>query len=94
MHTQLKLEYDTVKELRGLSGFGWNPKLCTVIADPDVWIAYIKVSPDGMLHSQDTHEYMLTELQNLSTSKAKTVKTFCTKPFPLFNTIGDLVDGT
>ena len=61
MHTQLKLEYDTIKELRGLSGFGWDPKLCTVIADPDVWIAYIKVSPDGMVHSQDTHEYMLTE---------------------------------
>ena len=32
MHTQLKLEYDTTKELQGLSGFGWNPKLCTVIA--------------------------------------------------------------
>jgi hypothetical protein len=32
--------------------------------------------------------------QNLSPNKAKMVKKFCTKPFPLFNAIGDLIDGT
>jgi hypothetical protein len=40
----IKLEYNTVKELRGLSGFGWDPQLCTVTVDRDVWDAYIKVS--------------------------------------------------
>lgn len=43
-HAQLKQEYDLVKELRGLSGFGWEPQLCTVTADSDVWVAYLKVS--------------------------------------------------
>lgn len=32
--------------------------------------------------------------QNLSPNKAKMVKTFRTKPFPLFDAIGDLIDGT
>ena|ERR1700761_3789049 len=41
---QLKQEYECVKELRGLSGFGWDPQLCTVTADQDVWDAYIKVN--------------------------------------------------
>ncbi|KAF8264931.1 hypothetical protein EI94DRAFT_1805099 [Lactarius quietus] len=62
----LKKDYDIVKELRGLSGFGWDPQLCTISAEHD----------------------------NLSTAKAKTAKTFQTKPFPLFNAIGDLIDGT
>ena len=33
-------------------------------------------------------------LQNLNPNKAKLVKTFRTKPFPLFDAIGDLIDGT
>ena len=32
--------------------------------------------------------------QNLIPSKAKLVRAFCTKPFPLFNAIGDLIDGS
>ena len=43
-NAQIKQEYDTVKELRGLSGFGWDPQLCTVTAEMEVWDAYIKVS--------------------------------------------------
>ena len=44
--------------------------------------------------SQSTHKYWNICTQNLSPNKVKMVKTFCTKPFPLFNTIGDLIDGT
>ena len=89
--TQLKLEYDVVKELRGLSGFGWDATLSTVQADPEVWTAYIKVRSDGTwIHRSITRICS----QNLSASKAKTVKTFRGKPFPLFDAIGDLIDGT
>lgn len=59
---QLKQEYDVVKEIRGLSGFGWDPQLCTVTADSDVWAAYIKVSTFSCgIH---THAYMPTELES------------------------------
>ena len=89
--TQLKLEYDVVKELRGLSGFGWDTMLSTVQADPDEWTAYIKVRSGGTrIHRSITHICS----QNLSASKVKTVKTFHRKPFPLFDAIRDLIDGT
>ncbi|KAI9442579.1 hypothetical protein H4582DRAFT_1764142, partial [Lactarius indigo] len=67
-YTQLKQEYNIIKELRGLSGFGWDLNLNTVMAESDVWDTYIKVT--------------------------KLVKKFCTKPFPLYNAVGELVDGT
>ncbi|KAH9037596.1 Myb/SANT-like DNA-binding domain-containing protein [Lactarius pseudohatsudake] len=70
---RLKQEYDVVKEIRGLSGFGWDPSLNTVTAESTVWDAYIKT---------------------LSPSKAKLVKKFRTKAFPLYNAVGELVDGT
>ncbi|KAH9021386.1 Myb/SANT-like DNA-binding domain-containing protein [Lactarius pseudohatsudake] len=70
---RLKQEYDVVKQIRGLSGFGWDPSLNTVTAESTVWDAYIKT---------------------LSPSKAKLVKKFRTKAFPLYNTVGELVDGT
>ena len=89
--TQLKLEYDIVKELWGLSGFSWDATLSTVMADPDVWTAYIKVRSGGTrIHRSIT----CICSQNLSASKVKLVKTFCRKPFPLFDAIGDLIDGT
>ena len=54
--TQLKLEYDVVKELWGLSGFGWDATLSTGQADPDVWTAYIKVRSGGTwIHRLITH---------------------------------------
>ena len=56
--TQVKQEYDVVKELQGLSGFRWDATLCTVTAEPDVWSTYIKVSSGGMWHPQRTHEYV------------------------------------
>ena len=65
--------------------------LSTVQADPDVWTAYIKVRSGGTwIHRSITHICS----QNLSASKAKMVKTFCEKPFPLFDAIGDLINGT
>jgi hypothetical protein len=41
---QLKQEFDTVKELRSLSGFGWDDERKLVIASPEVWDEYLKVS--------------------------------------------------
>ncbi|KAH8981369.1 hypothetical protein EDB86DRAFT_3087156 [Lactarius hatsudake] len=70
---RLKQEYDIIKEIRGLSGFGWDPSLNTVTAESSVWDAYIKT---------------------LSPSKAKLVKKFRTKAFPLYNAVSELVDGT
>ena len=51
---QLKQEYEYVKELWGLSGFGWDPQLCTVTADQDVWDAYIKVNAAFSIYSSLT----------------------------------------
>ncbi|KAH9022583.1 hypothetical protein EDB85DRAFT_2151721 [Lactarius pseudohatsudake] len=70
---RLKQEYDVVKEIRGLSGFGWDLIQNTVTAENNVWDAYIK---------------------NQGPSKVKLVKKFRTKPFPLFDAVGELVDGT
>jgi hypothetical protein len=54
-----------------------------------VWDAYIKV---GGIHTGLTHIFIY--LQGLSPSKAKIVKKFRSKPFPLYDAIGDLIDGT
>lgn len=43
-HQQLKQEYDIVKGLRKLSGFGWNEAKMTVTASNDVWTDYCAVS--------------------------------------------------
>jgi len=43
MHFQLKQEFDIVKTLRGLSGFGWDDERKIVTASSDVWDAYIEV---------------------------------------------------
>ena len=40
---QLKKEYDIVKELRSLSGFGWDEATKQVHTLPPVWDEYIKV---------------------------------------------------
>ncbi|KAH9008954.1 hypothetical protein EDB84DRAFT_1571646 [Lactarius hengduanensis] len=45
MYPQLKQEYDTVKELRKLSGFGWDPTKKSVTASLDVWSEYCKKHP-------------------------------------------------
>ncbi|KAI9429510.1 hypothetical protein H4582DRAFT_2089058 [Lactarius indigo] len=42
---KLKQEYDTVKELRKLSGFGWDPVKKCVTASLDVWTEYCKKHP-------------------------------------------------
>ncbi|KAF8256442.1 Myb/SANT-like DNA-binding domain-containing protein [Lactarius quietus] len=40
---RLKQEFDTVKKLRGLSGFGWDDIEQKVTASDDVWEDYLKV---------------------------------------------------
>ncbi|KAH9017190.1 hypothetical protein EDB85DRAFT_2155395 [Lactarius pseudohatsudake] len=42
---KLKQEYETVKELRNVSGFGWDPVKHCVIAEHTVWQEYIKKNP-------------------------------------------------
>jgi hypothetical protein len=42
---QLKQEFDIVKQLRGLSGFGWDDDKKLVTAMADVWERYLEVSP-------------------------------------------------
>lgn len=40
---QLKREYTESKELRNLSGFGWDDERKVVLATADVWEAYLAV---------------------------------------------------
>jgi Myb/SANT-like DNA-binding domain len=40
---QLKKEYKEVKQIRELSGFGWDADKHVVTAADDVWDAYIEV---------------------------------------------------
>ena len=42
--SQIKGSYLMVKELRGLSGFGWDEDRKVVVASDEVWDEYIKVS--------------------------------------------------
>jgi hypothetical protein len=44
MILQLKQEFDIVKELRGISGFGWDDERKVVTASPEVWEPYLEVS--------------------------------------------------
>ncbi|KAH9168569.1 Myb/SANT-like domain-containing protein, partial [Lactarius sanguifluus] len=41
---RIKQEFETVKELRGLSGFGWDDAKKMVTATDEVWEAYLAVS--------------------------------------------------
>jgi hypothetical protein len=43
----LKKEYQLVKELRNLSGFGWNSEAQMVTAKADVWDAYLAEHKDA-----------------------------------------------
>ena len=43
----LKKKYGIVKKLQDQSGFGWNPVTQTVVAEPDVWNAYVAVHKDA-----------------------------------------------
>ena len=47
---QLKQEYEVIKELRGLSGFGWDETKKLVTATAEVWDAYLAVSVASMLY--------------------------------------------
>jgi hypothetical protein len=42
----LKKDYQMVKELRNLSGFGWDDSSQLVTAAPDVWDMYLEKHPD------------------------------------------------
>ena len=42
-YIKLKSEYNEVKKLRALSGFGWDSERQIVTAPVDVWNEYVKV---------------------------------------------------
>ena len=59
---QFKKEYDIVKELQGLSSFGWDSTVCTITAELDIWDTYIKVCTVYFLHN--AHVYVFTESES------------------------------
>ncbi|KAH9040660.1 hypothetical protein EDB85DRAFT_1924505 [Lactarius pseudohatsudake] len=69
---RLKQEYEVIKELRGLSGFGWDDTKKLVTATAEVWDAY------------------LAPRRNSPAKAFRTGK----KTFPLYEDIGNLVEGT
>lgn len=87
MQLQLKQEFDIIKELRSLSGFGWDDERKVVTAEASVWDAYIEVS--------------LSHIPRLSKAQLEVVfqkhpkaKPWRKKPFPLYDEISELIDGT
>ncbi|RHY10142.1 hypothetical protein DYB36_006956 [Aphanomyces astaci] len=78
----LKRDYKDVKYLRDNSGFGWNSELQLPTAPDDVWASVIKVDI-LMIHVQS----------NLSQANPN-CKRFRSAPFPLFETLAMLLEGS
>jgi hypothetical protein len=75
-----------VKELRSLSGFGWDDERKMVTAAPEVWDEYLKVS------SLVTNTFLITYFMSLQNHPK--ANPWRKKPFPLYDDISELVDGT
>jgi hypothetical protein len=80
----LKQEFNIVKQLCGLSGFGWDDERKIVMTSPEVWDRYLKVSLPSLLF----HVNLIPSQKHLK------AKPWCRKAFPLYNDILDLIDGT
>jgi hypothetical protein len=85
---QLKQEYDIIKELWNLSGFGWDDVKKCVMVSHTIWADYCKVHITCIYVGHSCLSHVL-----LPQSHPK-VKPFCKKGFPLFDKIGNLIDGT
>ncbi|KZS91739.1 hypothetical protein SISNIDRAFT_158414 [Sistotremastrum niveocremeum HHB9708] len=85
---RMKGEYKLIKWLRNQSGFGWNAGKQTVTADDEVWAALMKPMPLVHLHSN-----LRCQIITIQQAKKKKLQPFQKKAFPLFDTLGALVDG-
>jgi hypothetical protein len=84
-YMQLKQSYDRVKNIREQSGWGWNHKKNLPIVEDDIWNKYLKVRDILLIDVIAIHMY--------SQSHPKS-KQWRTKPFPLYDEMADLVDGS
>ena len=87
---ELKQEFDIVKKLRGLSGFGWDDADQKVIASDDVWEDYLKVKVSTMFTELTQYAYNAA----YNPQEHQQHQKFQHKKFPLFDEIANLVDGT
>ncbi|KAH8100191.1 hypothetical protein BXZ70DRAFT_174295 [Cristinia sonorae] len=49
----IKKDFNVVNTLRNLSGFGWDPETCVVVADDHVWEAYLVLWNNAVATGQD-----------------------------------------
>jgi hypothetical protein len=82
---QLKQEFDIVKQLRSLSGFGWDDERKIVTATADVWERYLEVSPSYVSELNVTL---------FCVQKHPKAKPWRKKSFPLYDEISELIEGT
>ena len=70
--SEMKKDYTAYKSLQDLSGFGWNEAEHTVIAEPQVWDAYIASHPTARKLRQGLAYY--AEMDEIFTGKVATGK--------------------
>ena len=82
---QLKQSYDRVKHIREQSGWGWNYKKNLPRVKDDVWNKYVKVSDIALSYAIVVHIYAQAHPK---------AKQWCTKPFPFYDNMAELVEGS
>ncbi|KAJ6467017.1 hypothetical protein C8R45DRAFT_1106431 [Mycena sanguinolenta] len=82
--TSEKAEYLVFKNLRGLSGVGWDPETHTIVVSDEVWETYIKACCIS--------HFLLLLLMAPSQAYLKAAK-YRHKSYPLYDEMADLVDG-
>lgn len=87
---QLKKEFDIVKELQNLLGFGWDNAMKHVL--PAVWDECLKVCLTHIYAGLTCPSHSPPPLSPFQSHNK--VKLFHRKGFPLFNKIGNLIDST
>ena len=70
--SEMKKDYTAYKSLQDLSGFGWNEAEHAVIAEPQVWDAYIASHPAARKLRQGLAYY--AEMDKIFTGKVATGK--------------------
>ena len=68
--SEMKKDYTAYKNLQDLSGFGWNEAEHTVIAEPQVWDAYLASHPTARKLRQGLPYY--AEMDEIFTGKEAT----------------------
>ena len=85
---QLKWEYEIIKGLCNLLGVGWNEVMKRVKAEPSVWDAYCKVRLSCIYVGLHCSPHLPPP------SESPQGESLSQEGFPLFDKIGNLVDGT